>query len=48
MVKLNIIYELIWVKSIVGHLQIPNFMSAEGFSEPGFMTKYGLQWERYV
>jgi hypothetical protein len=46
--KLNIMYKLIWVKSIVGHLQIANFMSAQGFSEPGFMTEYGLLWEHYM
>jgi hypothetical protein len=27
--KLNVIYELIWVKSIVDHLQIPKFLSAQ-------------------
>jgi len=28
--KFNVISKLIWIKSIVGHLQIPKFLSAEG------------------
>jgi len=28
--KFDVIYKLIWVKSIVGHLQIPKFLSAQG------------------